>query len=114
TLPKRLHGRALTWILVTLAVLAVLLIAARVAAPTLITRYANGALADLGEYRGHIDGVELSLLRGALRARGITIEKKDSPIEVPLAAVPAAEMTIQWSAILAGELVGEVAVDSPR
>ncbi|HEX7035451.1 MAG TPA: DUF748 domain-containing protein [Pseudomonadales bacterium] len=114
TLPGRLRGRALTWILLTLAVLAVLLVAARAAAPALITRYANGALADLGEYRGHIDGVELSVLRGAARVRGITVEKKDSPIELPLAVVPAAEMTIQWSAILAGELVGEVTVDSPR
>lgn len=113
-LPPRIRGRVLTWALLVLVVLAVLLVAARAAAPTLITRYANGALADLGEYRGHIDRVELSVLRGAARVRGLTIEKKDSPIEIPLAVVPAAEMTIQWSAVLAGELVGEVTVDSPR
>ena len=50
--------------LIVVAVVAVVAIAARLAAPFVVERYVNRALQDMGEYRGSVSRVELSLIRG--------------------------------------------------
>jgi Domain of Unknown Function (DUF748) len=100
--------------LLIVGIVAVVLVGARLAAPSLVERYVNHQLADLGEYRGSIGGVDLSLWRGGYVLRNLTIVKKgDSPGDMPFAAMPAMDLTLQWSALFRGQAIGEVIMHDP-
>ncbi|HEY3516706.1 MAG TPA: DUF748 domain-containing protein [Gammaproteobacteria bacterium] len=101
---------------VTLIVIGVLVgigVAARLAAPTVVERYVNRSLADMGEYRGTISGVDLHLLAGGYVLRDLTVVKVDSAHETPFATMPTMDLTLQWPALLRGQAVGEVVMHDP-
>ncbi len=108
-----LGPRARRRLLVGLAAVVAALAALRVAAPVLVRHYVNGVLADMGEYQGHVEDVDLDLWRGACSVRGLTIAKTRSRIDEPFLDAPSATASIQWGALLKGELVGEVTVVGP-
>jgi hypothetical protein len=98
---------------IVIGVLVVMGVAARLAAPTLVERHVNRQLADMGEYRGTISGVELHLLAGGYVLRDLTIVEADSPGETPFVAMPAMDLTLQWRALFRGQAVGEVVMHDP-
>src|SRR5262245_923437 len=93
---------------IVIGVLAVVGVAARLAAPTVVEHYVNRQLADMGEYRGTISGVELHLLAGGYVLRDLTIVEVDGTTETPFCAMPAMDLTLQWRALFRGQAVGEV------
>src|SRR5688572_16667887 len=98
---------------VVIGVLVVIGVAARLAAPTLVEHYVNRQLADMGEYRGTIGGVDLHLLAGGYVLRDLTIVEVDSTNETPFVTMPAMDVTLQWHALLRGQAVGEVVMHEP-
>lgn len=99
--------------LIGVAIALVLAVALRMAAPTLVTGEINRRLQSLGAYRGHVADVDLALWRGAYVIREFTIEKADSPIEEPLLSVPRTDLSVQWRALLRGEVVADAMLTSP-
>ena len=99
--------------IVVIGVLVLVGVAARLAAPTLVERYVNRSLADMGEYRGTISGVDLRLLAGGYVLRDLTIVKIDSAHETPFATMPTMDLTLQWPALFRGQAVGEVVMHDP-
>ena len=93
---------------IVIGVLVVIGIAARLAAPMLVERYVNRSLADMGEYRGTISGVELHLVAGGYVLRDLTIVEIDSKNDTPFVTMPAMDLTLQWRALFRGQAVGEV------
>ena len=57
--------------LLVIGIVAVVAIAARLAAPLVVERYVNRALADMGEYHGSVGGIDLSLIRGGYVLRNL-------------------------------------------
>jgi hypothetical protein len=99
--------------IIAVAVLVVIGVAARLAAPTLVERYVNRSLADMGEYRGTVSGVDLRLLAGGYILRDLQIVKIDSAQETPFAAMPTMDLTLQWHALFRGQAVGEAVMHDP-
>jgi hypothetical protein len=99
---------------IVIGVLAVIGVAARLAAPALVERYVNRQLADMGEYRGTISGVELHVLAGGYVLRDLTIVEVDSTNETPFVTMPAMDLTLQWRALFHGQAVGEVVMHDPQ
>src|SRR5690349_18809299 len=93
---------------IVIGVLAGIGVAARLAAPKLVEHYVNRQLADMGEYRGTISGVELHVLAGGYVLRDLTIVEVDSTNETPFVTMPAMDLTLQWRALFHGQAVGEV------
>ena len=94
------------------AVVAVLL-ALRAATPYVVKHYVNQALANMGDYRGHVADVNLVLWRGGYTLRDLEIVKIGSKSEQPFAKIPEMELTLQWNALLHGRAVGEVVMRDP-
>jgi hypothetical protein len=94
-------------------IVAVVLVGARLAAPSVVERYVNRQLADMGDYRGSIGGVDLSLWRGGYVLRDLTIVKGNSAGEMPFASMPAMDLTLQWRALFSGQAVAEVVMHDP-
>jgi hypothetical protein len=95
-------------------IVAVVAVAARLAAPSIIERYVNRQLGDLGEYRGSVADIELSLMRGGYVLRDLTIVKRDAqPDTPPFATIPAMDLALQWRSLFRGQAVGEVVMHGP-
>jgi hypothetical protein len=100
---------------VVLGIVAAVAILARLAAPLVVERYVNRALADMGEYHGSVTDIELNLIRGGYALRNLQIVKNDAtPKTPPFATIPAMDLSLQWRALFKGGAVGEVVMHEPQ
>jgi hypothetical protein len=105
-------GRRFTKIAI---IVVALLVAIRLALPYLILEYANRSLAKLDGYYGHIEDIDLSIIRGAYKIDSIYINQVDSVTkeETPFLAAAYVDLAIEWRSLFKGSLVGSVTVDQP-
>jgi hypothetical protein len=101
--------------LVIVGIVAVAAVAARLAAPLVVERYVNRALADMGEYHGSVGQIDLSLIRGGYALHDVQIVKNDAAPETPaFAVIPSMDLSLQWRALFKGSAVGQVVIEEPK
>ena len=100
--------------MILLLVVAIALIALRVALPGLVKNYLNEQLADMGEYQGRIADVDLALWRGAYVIHGMKIAKVTEAVPVPFFEADDIDLSISWHALFAGKVVAEVEFIKPE
>ncbi|HEY7641044.1 MAG TPA: DUF748 domain-containing protein [Steroidobacteraceae bacterium] len=101
------------WLL-ALGIVVVLLIAIRLALEPILLDYANDKLDALNAYEGHIDDLDLSLLKGGYDIHGIEILKTGSGQPVPFFKADRIEATVEWRSLLHGQLVAEADLFRPQ
>ncbi|HKQ13927.1 MAG TPA: DUF748 domain-containing protein [Steroidobacteraceae bacterium] len=94
------------WLL-GLAILVVVIIGIRLALEPVLLRYANDKLDALPAYGGHIDDLDLALLRGGYDIQGVEIVKTGAGQPVPFIKADRIEATVEWRSLLHGQLVAE-------
>ncbi|MEO6097892.1 MAG: DUF748 domain-containing protein [Fibrobacteria bacterium] len=110
--PARRRRLRLSLILVGVA--AAVLIGIRAAMPPVILHFVNQKLDQIPEYRGHIEDVDLALFRGAYQIEGVSLEKVAGASREPFFYADLVDLSVEWSALLHGSLVGEVEIWSPK
>ncbi len=93
-----------------------LLIVFRLILPYIVLKYVNKTLANIHQYYGHVEDIDIALIRGAYVIRDIRIEKKDSLgmiDSIPFFTAPVIDLSVQWKAIFKGRVVGEIYVEDP-
>lgn len=93
--------------LLIFAIVAVVLVGIRLAMEPVLLRYANRKLNALPAYNGHIDDLDLSLLRGGYNIKGVEIVKTGAGQSVPFIKADRIEATVEWHSLLRGSLVAE-------
>ncbi|HYG04557.1 MAG TPA: DUF748 domain-containing protein [Chryseosolibacter sp.] len=103
--------KAITAVLIIIVVLG----AFRIALPYIVLRYANNTLAELDGYRGHIEDIDIALIRGAYTIDSIYIHKYDSAADkqTPFFASNKIDFSLEWRALFKGEIVGEILFVEP-
>jgi hypothetical protein len=98
-----------------LLIVLVLLVAFRLALPYIVLKYANKTLNEMDGYRGHIQDVDLAIIRGAYTLDSIYLHKLDKKTnkETPFFAASKIDLSIEWKALLKGEIVGEMIFKEP-
>ena len=91
-----------------------LIIIARLCLPYFVTRYVNKALSDIEGYHGSIEGVEISLWRGAYAINKLKIEKTGGDIPVPFVDIEKIDLSVEWEALFEGAIVGEIKLIYPK
>jgi hypothetical protein len=93
----------------------IVLIIIRLLLPTIILHYANKTLANLKDYRGHVDDIDISLYRGAYQIDGFYLNKFDSATskQTEFFKIARTDLSIHWDAILDGKIVGEITFLAP-
>ena len=98
-----------------LAAVALLLLAVHLALPPYVRNYLNQRMADMGDYRGQVEDVDLAWWRGAYRVEGLLIEKKGKRVQAPLFKAPGIDIAISWRALWQDRaIVGEVEFEQPQ
>lgn len=91
------------------------LLAIRIILPYVLLRLVNDRLAELPGYHGHIDDLDLALIRGAYRIEALVIDQVDPVTQerTPFVAADAIDLSVEWRALLHGAVVGELVVEHP-
>jgi len=100
-------------LIVVVVVLAVLL-AARLALPSIVRHYVNNTLQTLHSYQGSVDEIDIHLWRGAYRIVGMRIEKRDSQQPVPFFSTEQLDLAVEWRSLAHGKVVAKANFIRPR
>lgn len=94
-----------------------LLIILRLILPFIVLKYVNKTLANLKEYTGHVEDIDIALIRGAYKINDIHITKKDTVTQkldsIPFFKAREIDLSVEWRAIFKGSVVGEIYVEDP-
>ncbi|KQS34077.1 DUF748 domain-containing protein [Dyadobacter sp. Leaf189] len=93
----------------------VLLVVIRLILPYVVLHYANKSLANINGYYGHIDDIDLAIIRGAYRIDSIYLNKSDTITgkQTKFFAANAIDLAVEWKALFKGEIVGQVFLQQP-
>lgn len=107
-----MRKRTRLWI--ALGISAVALAGARLGLPVLAKAYVNGEIAAMGEYAGYVEDVDIALVRGAYTLTDVTVVKRGARSGTPpFLDLERMDISLEWRALLSGELVGEIVMDRP-
>lgn len=71
-------------------------------------------LADLPGYYGHVEDIDISLLRGAYVINGLYLNKVTAKTQVPFLKFPKNDISIEWHSLFDGKVVSEIIMTSPE
>jgi hypothetical protein len=111
-MPKSGSRRRRT-LFIVLGSLLILLIAARIALPYILLRFVNRELTKIHGYRGHVDDIDVALIRGAYTIKRIKLDKTGGKIPVPFFSAAVIDLSVEWKALFNGALVGEIVARDP-
>jgi hypothetical protein len=109
---RRKTKRALKIFLIVIGVLIII----RLILPYIILHYANKTLAhDVAGYYGHVQDIDLSILRGAYQINDIYLNKKDKETgkQTDFFKASKVDLSVEWKALFHGSLVGELEFYNP-
>lgn len=109
----RVRHRRRNW-LIGLTIAALALIGIRAVLPIGIQKFVNGKLDRIPEYSGSIGDVDLTILRGAYQIENVELNKTQGGTDLPFFSADLVDLSVEWGALLRGDLVGEVILHSPR
>jgi hypothetical protein len=101
----------LAYLIVVILVVAIIVL--RLALPGMVKNYVNKKLNELPGYTGHVEDIDIHLLRGAYVIHGLELKKKTDPLKYPFLQIRQTDLSLEWNALFKGRLVGEVAADEP-
>ncbi|HYK44516.1 MAG TPA: DUF748 domain-containing protein [Parafilimonas sp.] len=109
---KKYLSKPLKILIVVIAVLVIL----RLLLPSIVLHYANKSLANLDGYYGHVDDIDISLYRGAYQINGMYLNHVDKRTgkQTDFFKVTTIDLSVEWSALFHGSLVGELEFESPQ
>jgi len=93
----------------------VVLAAIRLALPYIVLHFANQKLATMKGYRGHVEDIDIALIRGAYKLNDMYLNKYDSAKDkqTPFFSARDIDLSVEWKALLHGSIVGELIFDDP-
>jgi len=97
-----------------LIAIVVLLVIARLLLPYFVLRYVNKTLADMGDYTGHVEDIDIQLIRGAYQIDNLRIRKINGKIKEPFLSIPKIDLSVEWKSLFKGRLVSEVECYEPE
>jgi hypothetical protein len=99
------------WVVIGIVLL---LVAARLALPMAVQRYVNKQLNQSRDYSGHVGNIHVQLWRGRYQIDDLKILKRSGDVSSPLFSVTRVFLSIQWSELFHGSIVGKVRLEGPK
>jgi len=111
---SHLFWRVHSWprrVVATVAVVAVLALAGRVALPFVAKRLLNDRLQRIPDYTGHIDDIGIHLWRGACSLHGVGIVRKNGKVREPFFQAKHVYISLAWRELWRRKIVSNIHVD---
>lgn len=96
-------------------IIVAVLVVIRLVLPYVVLHYANKTLANMDGYYGHIEDIDLAIIRGAYKIDSIYLNKVDSITnkQTPFLSASLVDLSVEWDALLHGSIVGELVFEKP-
>jgi hypothetical protein len=94
---------------ITVVSVVVLVIAARIALPPYLKHYVNERLDEIHGYYGHVDDIDVHLIRGAYVIKNAELLKSNGKVRTPFVSAERVDISVEWHALFDGAFVGEMA-----
>lgn len=114
---SRLIHRVRSWprrTVIALAIVAAVLIGARIAMPFVVKHQVNARLAAIPGYWGQVEDVGIALWRGAYKLEGLQILKIEGAGREPFFAARRIDFSVAWRELFRGKIVSDIFVDQPQ
>src|SRR5688572_28556783 len=108
--PRIIH-RVRSWprrTLITIVIIALILIAARIALPYYVKDKVNERLASIPGYSGGVQDIGIALIRGAYAMDGVAIYKVDGASRQPFFKARYIDFSIAWRELFRGKVVSDI------
>ena len=112
--PSRIVRRVRAWprrVVITIVIVAVVLVAARIALPYIVKQKVNERLASVPGYSGLVEDVGIALFRGAYSLSGLAIHKVDGASREPFVSARHIDFSVAWRELFRGKVVSDIHVD---
>lgn len=97
----------------TLSIIAFILIL-HISLPFILVRYVNKTLEDIPGYTGSVSWIHVNLFRGAYQIHDLEILKEQGEFQEPFVSTESLDLSLEWSALFHGEIVGELVFSNPE
>ncbi len=101
-------------VLITVLVVAVVLLAARLAMPFFVKRAVNQRLASVPGYFGRVESIGIGLLRGAYTLNGVAIFRQEAEVREPFFAANQIDFSLAWRELFRGKVVSDIYLTDPQ
>jgi hypothetical protein len=93
-----------------------ILIVIRIILPYVALHYANKSLANMKGYYGHIEDIDIALIRGAYKIDSIYLNKVDTVTQkqTDFFSAEFIDLSVEWKALFHGSIVGELVFEKPK
>lgn len=98
-------------VVITVAVVAAILVAARLALPHVVKRMVNDRLDRVPGYTGHVNDIDLHLWRGAYSLHGFRINRQDGGVTEPFFLARTIEFSLAWRELWHRKVVSDIVID---
>jgi hypothetical protein len=95
-------------LLIALAIVLLLLLIARIAAPGLIRDAINARLSRIDGYASQVTDVDLQLFRGAYRIKGLRLDRRVADGLEPFLASEEIDFSLAWRTLLQGRILSDI------
>ncbi len=82
--------------------------------PFVLVKYVNKVLTDIDGYDGSIEWLHVNLFRGSYTIHDLQLAVEGGDPNEPLFISDQIDISIEWGALLHGEIVGEIVLDHPE
>lgn len=83
--------------------------------PLIVKHILNDRMADMGDYTGHVEDVDLALYRGAYMLDDLNIQKiSEDKQPVPFFRTQRIDISVSWKALIKGYVLADVRFQSPE
>jgi hypothetical protein len=103
-------GKRPKWVYFAAAAL-VLLVAFRLALPSLLRREINAKLSEVPGYSGHVDRVGVHLYRGAYSLYHVEIKQQSGQVAQPFFSAAVIDFSLAWGQLFRGKIVSKIFLD---
>ncbi len=108
---KRKRYKKKRYVLPVVFILLVIII--RLSLPYLVKDYVNKVLADIPGYYGHVEDIDISLIRGAYTIHGMFLNTVEGNTEIPFLDFKKTDISVEWNALFKGRIVSEIEMQQP-
>ena len=98
---------------IILGSLLIILIALRIALPYILLKVVNRELTRVKGYSGHVNDIDVALIRGAYTLKQTKLDKTGGKVPVPFFSADAIDLSLEWKALFHGSIVGKIRAEHP-
>lgn len=111
--PALIH-RVRRWprkLLMTVGIIVVVLIAARIALPQVVKSKVNERLRGIPGYTGHVGEIDIALWRGAYTLHDLEVYRVSGDVREPFVLARMIDFAVAWRELFRGKIVSDIRVD---